>query len=207
MSKPVCLLLLLSLISSTCFADEAVPHNAIRAALSEGKKANLGASFDKPYRFSKQRQPKRPLPPMQASSNLRASASKYAKKCKYKHSEKPGVGENLFVGAGHHWTLENAVAAWAYEAKGYKYGRTNNSKKWMRKSSRCRTWRDKDIPSCGHYTQIIWAKTTQVGCKVQHCGKVKRSWGRRMFGGDPSTLIVCQYTPQGNIHGEVPYVK
>lgn len=43
----------------------------------------------------------------------------------------------------------------------------------------------------GHYTQIVWKGTQQVGC-----GLARNAQGN---------YLVCQYTPAGNIDGEKPY--
>jgi len=45
---------------------------------------------------------------------------------------------------------------------------------------------------CGHYTQMIWQETTEVGC-----GKSSTKLG--------GTIVVCQYNPPGNYNGETPY--
>jgi hypothetical protein len=47
-----------------------------------------------------------------------------------------------------------------------------------------------------HYTQVVWAKTTRIGCAV---GKVGRDWDR----GD-GTFVVCQYGPGGNFDNGYP---
>jgi hypothetical protein len=47
-----------------------------------------------------------------------------------------------------------------------------------------------------HYTQLVWAKTTRVGCAI---GKVGRDWDR----GD-GTFVVCQYGPGGNFDNGYP---
>jgi pathogenesis-related protein 1 len=44
---------------------------------------------------------------------------------------------------------------------------------------------------CGHYTQIVWRSSTQVGCGVATCG------GQEIW--------TCQYAPAGNMVGDAPY--
>lgn len=44
---------------------------------------------------------------------------------------------------------------------------------------------------CGHYTQIIWEKTTEVGCAMVRCGDTE--------------IWVCNYNPPGNYSGQKPY--
>jgi hypothetical protein len=41
----------------------------------------------------------------------------------------------------------------------------------------------------GHYTQIVWAATTQVGCATQTCP-------------DSSPFTVCDYSPPGKLRSE-----
>ncbi len=44
---------------------------------------------------------------------------------------------------------------------------------------------------CGHFTQVVWRKTRQIGCHVATCSR--------------SQVWVCMYNPQGNIYGEKAY--
>ena len=47
----------------------------------------------------------------------------------------------------------------------------------------------------GHYTQMVWRSTTQLGCGTAPPGA----------GGIPYNILVCRYIPPGNIIGQVPY--
>lgn len=92
------------------------------------------------------------------------------------HSGGP-YGENLFWGsAGTTWTPEDAVNDWVSEKAYYDY--TSNS---------CASGHE-----CGHYTQVVWSSTTDIGCASVSCS-------------DASTYIICSYYPPGNYVGEKPY--
>ncbi|WP_447341046.1 CAP domain-containing protein, partial [Mycobacterium tuberculosis] len=48
-----------------------------------------------------------------------------------------------------------------------------------------------DFEDVGHYTQLIWRTTTEVGCAVRTAGE--------------DEILVCRYMEGGNVIGEVPY--
>ncbi|KAK6477273.1 cysteine-rich venom protein-like isoform X1 [Huso huso] len=75
-----------------------------------------------------------------------------------------------------------AVQAWWDEERWYNY-----------ESSSCTG------PICGHYTQLVWARTQYVGC-----GYLNGSRCPGMF-----TYVVCNYGPMGNkgLDPKVPYIK
>jgi len=87
------------------------------------------------------------------------------------HSGKP-LGENLFGGSVASPKL--ALDIWAGEAKDYDYA-----------SGRC-------SGVCGHYTQVVWRDSTELGCGAATCENGMELW-------------VCNYNPPGNYRGEKPY--
>lgn len=46
--------------------------------------------------------------------------------------------------------------------------------------------------TCGHYTQVVWEGTKEVGCALAVCGNNAQVW-------------VCNYFPTGNIVGQRPF--
>ena len=94
--------------------------------------------------------------------------------CALKHDPATKHGENLAKGYS---TPEAAVAAWAGEEKDYNYS-----------SNTCA-----DGKVCGHYTQIVWADTAEVGCQQYDCPT------------DKQPVLVCRFFPAGNFIGEKPY--
>ncbi|MFY0651820.1 MAG: hypothetical protein JXQ96_07290 [Cyclobacteriaceae bacterium] len=96
------------------------------------------------------------------------------KGCAFEHSGN-GYGENLFKGTKGYYSAGDAVNSWASEKKDYNYDK-----------NKC-----KSGAVCGHYTQLVWRNTTQVGCAQMEC-KGMVTW-------------VCSYNPPGNYVGEKPY--
>jgi uncharacterized protein YkwD len=50
---------------------------------------------------------------------------------------------------------------------------------------------ERDGLAHGHYTQIVWKTTKQVGCGTASAGN--------------SVYMVCRYSPPGNYNGQSPY--
>lgn len=127
--------------------------------------------------------------PINWSSNLASGASNWASKCNFTHSQTPGVGENLYATSrrtpsANSYDPSEAVNSWGAEQKNYNYGNNTCAKGEV----------------CGHYTQVVWGNTDQVGCAYQDCPKIDGiSWPN---GG---TITVCQYNPPGNWVGQKPY--
>ena len=45
----------------------------------------------------------------------------------------------------------------------------------------------------GHYTQMVWKNTQEVGC------------GTGSGDGHPFNILVCRYSPAGNFMGQAPF--
>lgn len=124
-------------------------------------------------------------PPLQWSEDLagyaQAWADKLAVNCDFEHRPSSGAwgqkhGENIFWGDGEKYTVLDASESWYSEIEDYKYGPLTNNN-WYK---------------TGHYTQMVWKNTTQVGLGIAVCKS-------------GATLIVANYSPAGNYMGEKPY--
>lgn len=122
------------------------------------------------------------------STLARSRARELAGPCILDHGGLPdGIGENLLralPSAGtpaldpdaHLVAPSRVVAAWAAEEANFDYA-----------SNRCAPGRQ-----CGHYTQLVWGTTDEVGCAASRCASQAEIW-------------VCNYRPGGNVAGLRPY--
>jgi hypothetical protein len=106
------------------------------------------------------------------AKNAKAWADRLAAEGRMYHSSGTGEGENLWMGTAGYYSYTQMVDGWGSEKKYYKDGIFPNV-------STSGNWAD-----VGHYTQVIWRNTTEVGC-----GK---STGKGM------DILVCRYSPPGN---------
>ncbi|OJH36033.1 serine protease [Cystobacter ferrugineus] len=131
--------------------------------------------------------PQPALPALTWSEDAARVAQAYAKQCKFEHNAHRGsYGENLAAAAPPgSKTNAQVVADWVGESADY-----NPS------TNKCAPGK-----VCGHYTQVVWRKSTQVGCATVICTK------NSPFGAQfPKwQLWVCDYSPPGNFVGEKPY--
>lgn len=125
------------------------------------------------------------LPDLVWSSSLARNAQSWAnylaRNRKTSHSpNRNDVGENIAYGSSRSNSVTKFVNAWAEEKEDFVEGENYPN---------CTS--TGDVDDVEHYTQMVWEKTTKVGC-----GLVSRD-GRMYY--------VCQYYPAGNINGQPVY--
>ncbi|NEP12944.1 MAG: hypothetical protein F6K14_22615 [Symploca sp. SIO2C1] len=120
------------------------------------------------------------VPPLRWSNQLASYAQDWANELSRRgesqlvHSpgnNRSGAGENIAAGS----SVTLMLNLWANEKDDYDYA-TNN----------CRG--DK----CGHYTQMVWSNTTEIGCGIAPHRRYRN-------------VMVCNYSPPGNYRGQRPY--
>ena len=134
------------------------------------------------------------VPPLSYSDDLADSAQEWADHlaenngCRMMHSHSGGqYGENIYWASPELWSdgrremqeigPRTVVGKWGKEGRDYDYRR-----------NRCARGK-----LCGHYTQVVWKTTREVGCAMSVC---EESLGQ---------IWVCRYQPAGNWMGERPY--
>ena len=109
--------------------------------------------------------------PLRWSNALAATAQAWAQQCSFSHSGN-GYGENIAWGTAGAFTPTRFVENWYSEAPAYDYS----------------TGSGRGGAVTGHFTQIVWAGSTEVGCGWARCGG--------------SDYLVCNYSPPGNYVGQ-----
>jgi hypothetical protein len=118
------------------------------------------------------------VPAVAWSAQLATAAQQYASKCttdpsnpgRFAHSareSRPNQGENLAWGTGEFSSAKSSVDRWYNEISQYNFAAPGYNS------------------ATGHFTQVIWRATTQIGCGSATCSG--------------QTLWVCRYSPAGNI--------
>ena len=128
------------------------------------------------------------VPPLRWAEDLAARAQARAAYlaghgCDIVHGPLPvDVGENLcWVGSvravGHKDELDAVTPTWVID-------------KWGAESADYSAEHGTCAPNrqCGHYTQIVWATSVEVGCGMAVCPTLDQVW-------------VCNYRPRGNVRG------
>ncbi|MFT3976407.1 MAG: CAP domain-containing protein [Sphingomonas bacterium] len=126
------------------------------------------------------------IPPLQWDDRLAGSAQRWANYLaatgRFEHAPERQYdpqGENLWAGTRGAFTLERMVDAWIREKRYFTPGVFPNNSS---------TGNVEDI---GHYTQLMWRDTGEVGCAIAR-GRVE-------------DVLVCRYSDAGNYIGERPF--
>jgi len=124
--------------------------------------------------------------PLRWNARLAVSAAQWAKHLaangRFEHAPINPVddqGENLWAGTPGHFSPEQMVAAWVAERRDFSHGPFPA------------TGRGRNGAMIGHYTQVVWRDTEEVGCAIAK--------------GQREDVLVCRYSNPGNVIGEMPY--
>jgi hypothetical protein len=125
------------------------------------------------------------LPSLAWNEELARSAKTWAdylaRTGKFEHAPEPQhdpEGENLWAGSKGYYSAEAMVDGWVREKRFYVAGVFPENSTTGR------------IADVGHYTQVIWRRTSQVGCALAS--------------GEREDVLVCRYSRAGNYIGEQP---
>ena len=88
-------------------------------------------------------------------------------------------GENLWAGTRGHYSAENMVDYWIQEKRNFRPGTFPQNSQ---------TGKIQDV---GHYTQVMWRNTREVGCALGQ--------------GAEFDILVCRYSSVGNVVGQKPF--
>ncbi|XP_022063096.2 cysteine-rich venom protein TEL1 [Acanthochromis polyacanthus] len=112
-----------------------------------------------------------------------ANTQKWANTCSMNHSPASSreistgdCGENLYMSSNKN-TWSSAIQRWYDEVQDWRYGVGSVNGGVV-----------------GHFTQIVWNKSKQIGCAMAHCPNSKYKY-----------FYVCHYCPPGNYNYTNPY--
>ncbi|XP_015113012.1 venom allergen 5 [Diachasma alloeum] len=153
-------------------------HNTFRARVASGRETRgLGGP-----------QPVGNIPPLQWDEELAQIAQRWANQCNFGHDkcrnvDRFRVGQNVAYKGwsdGYNTKLTELVTMW--------YDEVEHFDRSLISSFQFHT-------KIGHYTQMVWGKTTTVGCGLVRYKKDD------MF----TTYLVCNYGERGNMENEPIY--
>lgn len=114
------------------------------------------------------------LPKLTWSCQLADMAQEWASKGVFEHRD-TRMGESIYTSSLANVTVQAGFESWMGE-KPF----------WNNDTAICEAGK-----VCTHYTQIVWRKTTEIGCGINR--NVPGKW---------KALMVCNYNPGGNLPGK-----
>jgi uncharacterized protein YkwD len=153
-------------------SDTPAPRGAalLRAAMLDGQNAARAPLSLQPLSWSES-----------LAADARAYAQELARTGRFEHSPQPRgdppQGENLWTGTRRAYTYGEMVGHWVQEGRNYRPLPVPQSSA---------TGQFGDV---GHYTQIVWRNTREVGCAEAS--------------NRTDDYVVCRYLPAGNVLGEM----
>merc|ERR1712000_804498 len=114
-------------------------------------------------------------PAMAWSDTLASFAQNSANTCVMQHTADNSYGENIYMTTAPSTTGWDAAYAWYAEVDSYNQMFAGQSTGDFSEET-------------GHYTQLIWKSSIELGCAVSQCSS--------------GTYVFCEYSPPGNVGGE-----
>ncbi len=128
----------------------------------------------------------RGLPALKWSNALANHANEWAttlqSNCDFKHRKNNKYGENLAMGGGMGDDPAIYVRMWENEKQAFE-------EHFIKNGGKCCGG---NFGSYGHYSQMVWRNTTELGCAMVKCD-------------DGTYIVVCNYNPPGNMQGSKAY--
>ncbi|XP_076110622.1 venom allergen 5-like [Mytilus galloprovincialis] len=135
-----------------------------------------------------------PIPDLIWDNELANKAEEWAKGCIWGHNPNrmtslgnSNAGENIALNSG----VTPGFNTWAEEITDWTYDNYHDG---------CTTGK-----TCGHYTQIIWAETTKIGCAYVKCDDYVNLPDE--YNQYNLKYLVCNYYPPGNMKFNNVYQK
>uniref|UniRef100_A0A8C9RWD0 Cysteine rich secretory protein LCCL domain containing 1 n=1 Tax=Scleropages formosus TaxID=113540 RepID=A0A8C9RWD0_SCLFO len=129
-------------------------------------------------------------------TELERTAEAWAETCLWEHGPEsllPHIGQNLGAHWGRYRPPTFHVQAWYDEVRDYSYPYPQECNPYC--PFRC------SGPVCTHYTQLVWATSSRIGCAINLCYNMN-VWGQIW---PKAIYLVCNYSPKGNWWGHSPY--
>ncbi|KAG5343680.1 VA3 protein, partial [Acromyrmex charruanus] len=149
-------------------------HNELRQKVASGKE-NKGNPGPQPKAVN--------MVNLSWNKELANIAQRWANQCNYNHDacrdiDKYQVGQNIaqsYSSGENDFTMRSFIEMWYNEVEKFDANRVNQPFEMQMET--------------GHYTQIVWAETTDVGCGF--ITYKNNQWN--------TSYIVCNYSPAGNM--------